>query len=121
MDTFNGRYFPDHTKKKREPKLGEPIFGHFGIAGPWAWTLNPEMLDYGLIFWPKNTQNLLLIHGCSKFCVFLGRYFRKYGSRVQHIRVIITGAPDKVPEHQPCICRPSGHGILSKHFLNVIH
>ncbi len=28
--------------------LGRHIFlGQFGIAGPWAWILDPEMLDYG--------------------------------------------------------------------------
>ena len=33
---------------------------HFGIAEPWAWTLDLEMLDSGPRFGPKNTQNLLL-------------------------------------------------------------
>ena len=37
----------------------QPEKRHFGIAGPWAWTLDPEMLDSGPIFRPKNTQNLV--------------------------------------------------------------
>ncbi len=40
----------------------------FGIAGPWAWPLDPEMLDSGLRFRksrPTNTQNLL--HPCINF------------------------------------------------------
>ena len=32
---------------------------HFGIGGPWAWTLDLEMLDSGPRFRLKNTQNLV--------------------------------------------------------------
>ncbi len=46
----------------------------------WTCRLNPKSLGVKHIC-PK------LIHGCSKFCVFLGRDFQKSRSRVQHFRV----------------------------------
>ncbi len=48
---------PDSSQKLMN--LYTMVKRHFGIAGPWAWTLDPEMLDSGPIFRPKNIQNLV--------------------------------------------------------------
>ncbi len=77
---------------------------HFGIAGPWTCVLDPEMLDSGPKFRPKNTQNLLLYISLRTRVFrtkintwmqpiggFLGRDFQKFRSRVQHFRVQSPG------------------------------
>ncbi len=91
-----------HTFFEWAPPPAPPI-RHFGIAAPWAWTLDPEMLDSGPILRPKNTQKLVHdIHLCSNICVFLGRYFQKYRSIVQHFRVQNTSpgySDSRMPSH----------------------
>ncbi len=94
IDSSPSRHGPDFHWPQSQITIDGPDFHlwqsqncllgwHFGIAGPWTWTLDPEMLDPGPGFRPKNTQNLLLfIHGSSKFCVFLGQDFQKSRSRV---------------------------------------
>ncbi len=38
------------TKVEVSTKKHHAFLGHSGIAGPWAWTLDSEMLDSGPIF-----------------------------------------------------------------------
>ena len=62
-----------------------PLGWHFGIAGPWAWILDTEMLDSGQRFPEISAQNR------SKFCVFLSRHlgpessiFRVHQDHLKH-------------------------------------
>ena len=42
--------------------------GHSGIAGPWTYVLDPEMLDSGPIFLEISAQNTQkLLHTCINF------------------------------------------------------
>ncbi len=58
-----------HELSRRSPAEREILYvskcqclelRHFGIAGPWTSILDPEKMDSGQRFRPKNTQNLLL-------------------------------------------------------------
>ncbi len=50
---------------------------NFGIAGPWTFIMDPDMLHSGPRFRSKNTQNLLLFISlnCSKFWGFWTEIF----------------------------------------------
>ncbi len=97
---------------KKTHKLCCYLF-HFGPV--YTCRLNPKSLGV------KHTGPKL-IHGCSKFCVFLGRDFRKSRSRVQHFRVQSPGpgsSDSKMPFPGAIIesCTDVWRGILPFHSL----
>ncbi len=96
---------------------------HFGIDGPWTCVLDPEMLEYGPRFRPKNTQNVLLYMDAANFVCFRAEISGNLGPECSIFGSKVQAHGPTIPKCHVCafwVCKPVDIYILQNGMINEL-